>query len=97
MKVFRTAMAAVVLSSGAAAAQDCASLTAAYSKFDNALIFFDRSSKSESSTLRAETAQSAMTNILLRQGIIVDMMIAGGCELPPPPDFQFLGMIASHN
>lgn len=97
MQVFQAAIAALLLSSGAAFAQDCATLTAACSKFDSAMIFFDRSSKSETSALRAETAQSAMTNILLRQGIIVDMLIAQDCELPAPPDFQFLGMIASQN
>ena len=97
MRLGTAATAVLFSATGMAFGADCGALTAAYSKFDAAMLVFDRTSKSESSALRAETAQSAITNILLRQGIIIDMMITQDCDLPDPPDFQILGLIASHN
>lgn len=81
----------------AQAAQDCESLNVAYERYNNASGYFDRVSKSETSTLRAETAQSALTNILIRQSMVLDMIIASGCEIPKPPEFLMLGLISSHN
>ena len=82
---------------GAAWADACEVLTKQYGMYDNAFVFFDRLSKSESSTLRATTAQAAITNIMLRQGMILDMMIVRSCDLPSPPEFPLLGLISSNN
>ena len=78
-------------------AAQCDGLLALYTKYDPALTVFDRLSKAESSTLRAETAQSAVTNILLRKQMILDMLIAKDCDLPNPPEFPLLGLISSRN
>jgi len=92
-------------------AMDCERLRAEFSRFDNAAVFFDRRSRAELASSRGETSsvrsasngvegaamQAALTNILLRQSMILEMMVAGGCDLPPPPDFLVLGLIASHN
>lgn len=80
-----------------AQAASCEELTKQFGQYDNAFVFFDRLSKAESSTLRATTAQAALTNILLRQGMVLDMMIAESCELPPPPNFPLLGLISTNN
>jgi len=100
MKIFAVAACAFALAAlplERANAASCESLTNDYGKFDNAAVYFDRASKSETSTLRASTAQSALTNILVRQGIILDMLIALSCDMPEPPDFIFLGLISSNN
>ncbi len=75
----------------------CKDLNLRFSKFDTALTVFDRAGRFDDSTLRTATAQSAMTNILLRQGIILDMIIAQGCDMPAPPEFYMLGLINSQN
>ena len=93
----RLAMTLIAAFPSVASAATCESLTASYSQYDNAATFFDRASKSETSALRAETAQSALTNILLRQGMILDMLIAKDCDLPNPPDFPMLGLVRNHN
>jgi hypothetical protein len=80
-----------------ALAQTCEVLGTQFEKYNTAFMYFDRTSKSETSTLRASTAQAAVTNILLRQGMILDMMIAQNCELPAPPDFPVLGLVSSKN
>lgn len=88
---------AVAAAANSQEASNCESLSEHFSRYDAAAMFFDRSSRSESSTLRAETAQSALTNILLRQGMVLDMMIAQGCDLPAPPEFPLLGLIRGNN
>ena len=80
-----------------AQAETCDVLADQFGQYDNAFFFFDRVSKAETSTLRASTAQAAATNILLRQGMILDMMIAKSCELPAPPNFPLLGLVSSNN
>ena len=80
-----------------AQAETCDTLADKFGLYDSAFIFFDRVSEAESSTLRASTAQAAVTNILLRQGMILDMMIAKSCELPSPPNFPILGLVSSNN
>jgi hypothetical protein len=87
----------VATMSSAATASDCAGLTIKYSKYNVAAAFFDRTSKVDNSTLRQETALSALNNIYARQSIIVDMMIAKGCELPEPPEFDMFGLVNANN
>lgn len=107
------AVAALVLGSAstAYAEANCSDLDKQFAKFAGAASVFDRRTKAaldnatnESSAVRAASSgaqaqvfQSALTNILLRQSMVLDMMIASGCELPQPPDFVFLGFIASEN
>lgn len=99
------------LATTAHADADCSALDKQFVKFEGAASVFDRRTKAalnnatkESSAVRAASSgaqaqvfQSALTNILIRQGMVLDMMIASGCDLPEPPDFVFLGFIASES
>ena len=78
-------------------AANCDALSKQFGAYDVAMSVLERTSRSETSTLRATTAQGAVTNILLRQNMILDMMIAQSCVLPEPPMFPLLGLISSKN
>ncbi len=96
LTTFSAALAIAAMSTPATAS-DCAGLATKYSKYNVAATFFDRTSKVDNSTLRQETALSALNNIFARQSIIVDMMIAKGCELPEPPEFDMFGLVNANN
>lgn len=83
MKMIATVAGLSLTLAGSAGADACADLTANYSKYDLAAIYFDRISRNDSSALRQEAALTAIGNILARQAIIVNMMIANKCTLPP--------------
>ena len=98
MKLMKTLTATIALIVPTLAqAETCDTLADKFGKYDSAFTFYERLSNSESSTLRATTAQAAVTNILLRQGLILDMMIYQDCDLPAPPDFPFFGLVSSNN
>ena len=78
-------------------AATCEELTAAYSKYDNATDLLGKKSRSETNVHRQQANQVALSNILRRQSMILDIMIAQSCPLPDPPDFAFLGLINSMN
>ena len=80
-----------------ATAATCEALAESFSKYDSAKTVLERMSNSDDSTLRATTYQIAVSNILLRQKLVLDMMISQECALPDAPDFPLFGLIASHN
>ena len=80
-----------------AQAATCEELTLSFSKYDLAATILERKSSSDDSTLRATTYQVAVSNILRRQGLVLDVMIAQECDLPAIPDFPMFGLITSFN
>ena len=75
----------------------CEELESSFSYYDNALLVLERKSASDDSTLRATTYQLAVSNILERQHMVLDIMIYQQCTAPKVPDFPVLGLVSSSN
>jgi hypothetical protein len=68
-----------------AASQDCDLLTVEYTRYDSDRTRVEVSGLVDNSALRSENRLTSVLIFLQRQSMILDMIIASGCPLPPPP------------
>lgn len=68
-----------------AASQNCDLLTVEYTRYDSERSLAEVSGIMDNSALRSENRLTSVLIFLQRQSMVLDMIIASDCPLPPPP------------
>lgn len=75
-------------------AAECVELAKEYVRYDGDRVRFELSGIQDSSMPREQTRLASIMIILQRQAIVLDLMIAHGCDLPDPPqEFSHRGLL----
>ena len=67
------------------AASDCRSLEAEYTRYDSDRTRLELSGIADDSAIREQVRVQKISIIMQRQAMVLDLIIASGCDLPAPP------------
>lgn len=75
-------------------AADCAALANEYGRYDGDRVRFELAGIQDNSAPREQNRLASIMIILQRQSMVLNLMIAQGCDLPDPPrEFSPRGMM----
>lgn len=66
-------------------AADCATLLTEYERYDSDRVRFEILGIQDNSASREQNRLTAVMILLQRQGMVLDLILAQGCDLPDPP------------